>query len=89
MPGIIIPLLLLLTPLARQRWAQVIALLGVLWGGYAVRVLILVGGEALIRSGAGYQAFSPSAEMLRDSGFSLVAVLLKLPTSFRWDAFFC
>ncbi len=74
-PGIIVPLVLLLTPLGRQRWAQIIALLGTLWGGYAVRVLILVGGEALIRSGAGYQAFTPSAEMLRYTGFSLLVVI--------------
>ncbi len=75
LPGVLIPLALLVTPLGRQRWSQWIALLGVLWGSYAARVLILVGGEALVRSGAGYQTFVPSREMLLYSGFSLLAAI--------------
>jgi len=75
LPGVIVPLVLLVTPLGRQRWAQIIALLGVLWGGYAVRVLILMGGEALVRSGAGYQTFTPSAQVLFYTGFSVLAAI--------------
>jgi len=74
-PGVLLPLVLLISPLGRQRWAQFVAMLGVLWGCYALRALVLFGGEALIRSGAGYQAFTPSAEMLRDSGFSVLAII--------------
>lgn len=73
--GVIIPLVLLATPFGRQRWAQFLALIGALWGGYAVRMLILLGGEALVRSGAGFQAFIPSGQMLRDTGFSVLALL--------------
>jgi formate-dependent nitrite reductase membrane component NrfD len=75
LPGVIVPLVLLVTPLGRKRWAQVIALLGIMWGSYSVRVLILVGGEALIRSGAGYQKFTPSSEVLLYTGFSVLAAL--------------
>lgn len=73
--GIIGPLVLLVTPLGRYRWAQWLAALGVMWGSYAIRMLVLIGGEALIRSGAGYQAFTPSAEMLRYTGFSVLAFI--------------
>ncbi len=75
LPGVIVPLVLLVTPLGRQRWAQGVALLGVLWGSYAVRVLILLGGEALVRSGAGYQQFTLSSEVLMNTGFSVLAGL--------------
>ncbi|MDE2228894.1 MAG: hypothetical protein KGL11_07640 [Alphaproteobacteria bacterium] len=84
--GVVGPLLLLVTPLGRRRWAQWLAALGVMWGSYAVRMLVLIGGEALIRSGAGYQAFTASAEVLRYTGFSvlvfigmLAVLLLALP----------
>ena len=50
-------------------------MLGILWGSYSVRVLILMGGEALIRSGAGYQDFTPSPEVLLYTGFSVLAAL--------------
>ena len=73
--GIVGPLVLLVTPLGRYRWAQALAALGVMWGSYAVRMFVLIGGEALIRSGAGYQAFTPSAEMLRYTGFSVLAFI--------------
>ena len=73
--GIVAPLILLVTPLGRFRWAQVVAALGVMWGGYAVRMLVLIGGEALIRSGAGYQTFTPSTEVLLTTGFSLLALV--------------
>jgi len=74
-PGMIVPLIVLLTPLSRQRWAQWLALLGVLWGSYAIRMLILMGGEALNRSGAGYQAYTISNEVLRYTAFSVFAII--------------
>jgi len=74
-PGIIVPLVLLVTPLGRHLWAQSIAAIGIFWGGYSVRVLILMGGEALIRSGAGYQAFTPSKQVLLYTGFSVLAAI--------------
>jgi formate-dependent nitrite reductase membrane component NrfD len=86
--GLIVPLLLLVTSLGRYFWAQFLAALGVLWGSYAVRMLFLIGGEALIRSGAGYQTFTPSTKILWDTGFSvlamigvLAALLLALPAN--------
>ncbi len=75
LPGIIVPLILLVTPLGRQRWAQFVAMVGILWGAYSVRVLILMGGEALIRSGAGYQEFIPSTQVLFYTGFSVLAAI--------------
>jgi len=84
--GVIGPLVLLVTPVGRSLWAQVLAALGVMWGSYAVRMLVLIGGEALNRSGAGYQTFTPSTETLLYTGFSvlafagvLAALLLALP----------
>jgi formate-dependent nitrite reductase membrane component NrfD len=71
--GLIVPILALITPLGRSRIAQTIACLGGLWGGYAIRAVVLLGGEALIRSGAGYQTFRPDANAIWYSG---VAVLL-------------
>ena len=73
--GILAPLILLVTPLGRRRWAQVAAAVGVMWGSYAVRMLVLIGGEALIRSGAGYQTFTPSNEVVLSTGFSVLAIL--------------
>lgn len=73
--GIVAPLILLVTPLGRFRWAQVLAALGVMWGSYAVRMLVLIGGEALIRSGAGHQTFTPSTEVLLSTGFSVLALV--------------
>ena len=73
--GVVVPLILLVTPLGRFRWAQVVAALGVMWGSYAVRMLVLIGGEALARSGAGYQTFTPSKEVLLSTGFSVIAIV--------------
>jgi formate-dependent nitrite reductase membrane component NrfD len=86
--GIVAPLVLLVTPLGRHRFAQWLAALGVMWGSYAIRMFVLIGGQALIRSGAGYQTFTPSAEILLYTGFSvlafigiLAALLLALPAN--------
>ncbi len=61
--GLLVPLLLLATPLGRLAAADVIAGVMILWGAYAVRYLVLIGGQALNRSGAGYLAFHPNAEV--------------------------
>ena len=74
-PGLVAPLVLLITPLGRSRWAQWLAALCVMWGTYAIRMLVLMGGQALVRSGAGYQAFAPSAEVLRYSAFSVLVII--------------
>jgi formate-dependent nitrite reductase membrane component NrfD len=73
--GLIVPLILLVTPLGRYRLAQWGAALGVMWGSYAIRMLVLIGGQALIRSGAGYQSFAPSTEVLQKTGFSVLALI--------------
>lgn len=73
--GLIVPLIALVTPLGRHFWAQLVAALGAMWGSYAVRIAIVIGGEALMRSGAGYQAFAPGADMLRYTAFSVVALI--------------
>ena len=75
MAGVVAPLILLVSPLGRFRLAQVVAALGVMWGSYAVRMLVLIGGEALARSGAGYQTFTPSKEVLLSTGFSVIAIV--------------
>ena len=38
-------------------------------------MLVLIGGEALARSGAGYQTFTPSKEVLLSTGFSVIAIV--------------
>ena len=73
--GIILPLVLLVTPLGRKLWAQRVAALGVLWGSYTVRLLVMIGGEAQVRSGAGYQRFTPNMESLTFTAFSLLALI--------------
>jgi len=73
--GIVAPFMLLVTPLGRYRWAQWLAALGVMWGSYAIRMFVVIGGQALIRSGAGYQSFTPSAESLLYTGCSVLAFI--------------
>lgn len=84
--GLIFPLAVLMSPLCRIPLLRYLAALGVLWGSYAVRVIILIGGQALARSGAGYLGFSPAGEVLWYTGFSflflagfLVLIVLILP----------
>ncbi len=73
--GVVVPLILVVTPLGRRFWALFLAALAVMWGSYAMRMLVLIGGEALNRSGAGYQTFSPSGETWFYTVFSLLAFL--------------
>ncbi len=61
--GLLVPILLLVTPLGRLVLADIVAGVMILWGAYALRYLVLIGGQALNRSGAGYLAFQPNAEV--------------------------
>lgn len=72
--GALIPLVLLLSPLNRIKASLYIAALGVLWGSYAVRFFIVIGGQALNRSGASYLAFQPNDHVLWFTGFNLLFV---------------
>jgi len=86
--GLVIPVLLLITPLGRLITADVLAGLMILWGSYALRYLILIGGQALNRSGAGYLGFAPDQQVLWYTGVeallgvSLIVLLgVLLPTT--------
>jgi Ni/Fe-hydrogenase subunit HybB-like protein len=86
--GIILPLVLLITPLGRHLWAQRVAALGVLWGSYAVRLIVMIGGEAQVRSGAGYESFVPSMETWTYTALSVllfIGVLAVLLLAFSAD----
>lgn len=72
--GALIPLVLLLSPLHRIKASLYIAALGILWGSYAVRFFIVIGGQALNRSGASYLAFQPNDHVLWSTGFNLLFV---------------
>ena len=73
--GLLMPLVLLLTPPGATRGAQWLALLGSAWGAYAVRVATVLGGEAVNRSGAGYYTFHLSFGELWYSGVSVLLLL--------------
>ncbi len=61
--GLVMPAIVLLTPLGRLVVADIVAGFAILWGAWALRYLVLLGGQALNRSGAGYLAFEPNAEV--------------------------
>jgi formate-dependent nitrite reductase membrane component NrfD len=73
--GQIIPLALLLLPTGRSYGAQWIAFLAATWGSYAARIGIVIGGEALNRSGAGYYTFHLNFEELWYTGVSVLLFL--------------
>ena len=83
--GLIVPLLLLTTPLGRIPFSRWIAGVAILWGSYAIRIIVLLGGQALNRSGAGYLEFGLEPEVIWYTAFSVVflvgllALLLLLP----------
>lgn len=83
--GLVIPLLLLATPLARVPFSRWVAAITVLWGGYTIRIIVVLGGQALNRSGAGYLTFGLEPDVSWYTGFSalflvgLLALLLLLP----------
>ena len=73
--GLLVPLVLLVLPLGRSYGAQWIAFLAATWGSYATRIGIVLGGEAINRSGAGYYIFHLNFEEL---WYTAVSVLLFL-----------
>ena len=83
--GLIVPLLLLTTPLGRLPYARWVAGIAILWGSYAIRIIVLLGGQALNRSGAGYLTFGLEPDVIWYTAFSMLflvgmlALLLLLP----------
>ncbi len=73
--GLLIPLALLLLPTGRSYWAQLLAFLGATWGSYAMRIGIVIGGEAINRSGAGYYTFQLNFTELWYTGVSVLLLL--------------
>ena len=73
--GLIIPLLLLSTPLGKIPGSRLLAGIAILWGSYAIRIIILLGGQALNRSGAGYLTFGLEPGVIWYSVFSLIFML--------------
>ena len=73
--GLIIPLALLLLPTGRNYGARWVAFLAATWGSYATRIGIVLGGEAINRSGAGYYTFHLSFEELWYTGVSVLLFL--------------
>jgi formate-dependent nitrite reductase membrane component NrfD len=73
--GLLVPLALLLLPTGRSYGAQWIALLTATWGSYAARMGIVLGGEAINRSGAGYYVFHLNFEELWYTGVSVLLFL--------------
>lgn len=74
LPGILLPLVLLLLA-GSLRWARVLAGLGLLYGAYTFRVIVVIGGQALQRSGTGYLAYSPEHAVIIDSILNLCFLL--------------
>ncbi|MHB1691430.1 MAG: hypothetical protein ACYCSR_12375 [Thiomonas sp.] len=73
--GLLIPLVLLLLPTGRGYGAQWLAFLGATWGSYAARIGIVIGGEAINRSGAGYYTFHLNFGELWYTGVSVLLFL--------------
>jgi len=82
--GFLLPITVLMSPLGRNKVFYYLAAAGILWGSYAVRYFIMIGGQALNRSGASYLAFQPNDHVLWYTGFSalfmvgLLALLLSI-----------
>lgn len=73
--GLIIPLALILLPTGRSYGVRWIAFLAATWGSYATRIGIVLGGEAISRSGAGYYTFKLNFEELWYTGVSVLLFL--------------
>lgn len=73
--GLLVPLALLMLPSGRSPGAQWIAFLAATWGSYAARIGIVLGGEAINRSGAGYYIFNFNFEELWYTGVSALLFL--------------
>lgn len=72
--GLIVPIVALITPLGRTTLAQAAACVGAIWGSYAARIGIVLGGEAINRSGAGFLAFHTDFAAFWYSAVSLLLV---------------
>lgn len=83
--GLILPLIVLATPLFHYRVAAWLAAFGILWGSYAIRLIVVFAGQALNRSGAGYLGFTLDPDVVAYTAYSavfllgLLAALLLLP----------
>lgn len=90
--GFLLPVAILVSPLRLRPGFSALAAASVLWGSYAVRYFIMIGGQALNRSGASYLAFQPNGHVLWYTGFSLlflaglIALLLLIIETARPDA---
>lgn len=73
--GLLVPLVLLIMPTGRSYGGQLLAFLGATWGSYATRIGIVLGGEAVNRSGAGYYTFHLNFEELWYTGVSVLLFL--------------
>lgn len=73
--GLLAPILLLITPIGRSPVAQALACVGAVWGSYSTRIGILLGGEAINRSGAGYLTFHVNFEAFWYTGVSVLMTL--------------
>ena len=76
--GLFIPIGIMLTPLWNSQALKGVAAVAALWGAYMIRVIILAGGQAGNRSGAGYLSFTPGGEVFWYSGFSLLFLVFLL-----------
>lgn len=73
--GLLMPLVLLILPTGRSYGGQLLAFLGATWGSYATRIGIVLGGEAVNRSGTGYYTFHLNFEELWYTGVSVLLLL--------------
>ena len=75
--GLLLPLLVLVLPSGRQFFGCLVAAVTIVWGAYAMRYLVVIGGQRVARSAAGDLAFAPSREVLWNTAFDvLLAVAL-------------
>lgn len=72
--GLIVPIVALITPLGRSVPAQTVACIGAIWGSYTARIGIVLVGEAINRSGAGYLTFHTDFAAFWYTGVSLLLV---------------
>ncbi|RMF14997.1 MAG: hypothetical protein D6757_05360 [Alphaproteobacteria bacterium] len=73
--GLILPLVLLATPLGGHELSRWVAGVGILWGSYAIRYFVVVGGQSLSRSGAGYLKPVIEPDVIWYSGFSFLFLI--------------
>lgn len=81
-PGIIIPVVGLLF-FSHQRWMQILTGCCAIYAAYAIRFIIIIGGESLNRTGFGFKTFSPASHALSTT-FTNLFLLLGLIALFLW-----